>query len=65
VFFQVADVNQYWYWVQQTLVPNVRVQPWYNGRQPYFLVGYMNDRVNRLIGYPIIRQVREEIGTCK
>ena len=25
----------------------------------------MNDRVNRLIGYAIIRQVREEIGTCK
>ena len=43
----------------------MRVQPWYNGREPYGLKGYLNDRVNRLIGYAIVRQVREEMGTCK
>lgn len=63
-FMQVRDVNEWWYWIDRTLMPNVRVQKWYNGQQPYFLRGYLNDRVNRLIGYPIIRQVREEAGTC-
>ncbi len=46
-------------------MPNVRVQIWYNGRQPYGLKGYLNDRVNRLIGYAIVRQVREAPGTCR
>ena len=53
------------YWLDHTLKPNVRAQVWYNGRQPYGLRGYMNDRVNRMIGHAIVRQIREEIGTCK
>ena len=48
-----------------TLIPNVRVQPWYNGLPPYGLRGYLEDRVSRLIGYAIVRQVREEMGTCR
>ena len=52
-------------WLDETLIPNVRVQPWYNGKPPYGLRGYLEDRVNRLIGYAIVRQVREEIGTCR
>lgn len=33
--------------------------------QLFFSRGYLDDRVNRLIGYAIVRQVREEIGTCR
>ena len=40
-----------------TLIPNVRVQNWYNNKPPYGLRGYLDDRVNRIIGYAIIRQV--------
>ena len=64
-FTKVRDVNEWWYWFDRTLMPNVRVQPWYNEKQPYGLKGYLNDRVNRLIGYAIVRQVREGMGTCR
>ena len=64
-FYQVRDVNQWWLWLHTTLLPNVRVQNWYNGDPPYGLRGYMDDRVNRIIGYAMVRQVRENTGTCK
>jgi len=54
-----------WSWLEQTVLTNVRVQPWYNNESPYGLRGYMNDRVNRIIGYAIIRQIREKPGGCK
>ena len=63
-FDKVRDVNEWYYWLDNTLIPNVRVQPWYNGKQPYGLRGYLDDRVNRILGYAIVRQVREEQGTC-
>ena len=47
-----------------TLIPNVRVQNWYNGDPPYGLRGYLDDRVNRIIGYALVRQVREKVGNC-
>ena len=61
---KVIDVNQWWLWLNTTLIPNVRVQNWYNGFPPYGLRGYLDDRVNRLIGYAVVRQVRERGGTC-
>lgn len=36
-FAKVHDVNQWWGWLNATLLPSVRVQPWYNGRPPYGL----------------------------
>ncbi len=64
-FNKVGDANELWYWIDHTLKPNVRVQDWYNGEKPYFLKGYLNDRVSRLIGHAIIRQVRVGLGACK
>ena len=61
----IRTVNEWYGWLEETLIPNVRVQPWYNGAPPYGLRGYMNDRVSRLIGYAIVRQVREEMGACR
>ena len=49
-FNKVREVNQWWMWVNHTLIPNVRVQNWYNGAPPYGLRGYLDDRVNRIIG---------------
>lgn len=63
-FNMVKDVNQWWGWMEMTLIPNVRVQPWYNGQSPYGLRGYLDDRVNRIIGYAIVRQTREAMGSC-
>ena len=64
-FYNVRDTNQWWTWLHSTLLPNVRVQNWYNGDPPYGLRGYMDDRVNRIIGYAIVRQIRERVGTCR
>ena len=63
-FDQIRDVNEWYGWLNITLLKNVRVQEWYNGKPPYGLRGYLEDRVNRLIGYAIVRQIREELGSC-
>ena len=44
---KVKDVNDWWNWINDTVLPNVRVQNWYNGKPPYGLRGYLDDRVNR------------------
>jgi hypothetical protein len=64
-FMKVRDVNQWWLWFSVTLMPNVRVQEWYNGDPPYGLRGYLDDRVNRIIGYTLVRQIREMPGNCR
>ena len=64
-FMKIRDVNDWWNWINETVIPNVRVQNWYNNKPPYGLRGYLDDRVNRLIGYAIIRQIREAADTCK
>ena len=64
-FMKVKDVNDWWNWINDTVLPNVRVQNWYNGKPPYGLRGYLDDRVNRIIGWAIIRQTRERADSCK
>ena len=64
-FMKVKDVNDWWNWFKDTVMTNVRVQNWYNGKPPYGLRGYLDDRVNRIIGYGIIRQTRESMGSCR
>jgi polycystin 1L2 len=58
-------MNAWWDWLENTVMTNVRVQPWYNNASSYGLRGYLNDRVNRIIGYAIVRQIREKPGNCK
>ena len=64
-FMQVKHVNDWYYWLNNTVKPNVRVQAWYNGKPPYGLRGYLDDKANRIIGYAIVRQIREAPGTCR
>ena len=64
-FMNIKDINEYWKWINDTVIQNVRVQNWYNGKPPYGLRGYLDDRVNRIIGYAIIRQTRERQDSCK
>ena len=46
-FMKVKDVNSWYFWLLNTLKPNVRVQEWYNGKPPYGLRGYLDDKANR------------------
>ena len=64
-FMKIKDVNDWWNWINDTVLPNVRVQNWYNGEPPYGFKGFLDDRVNRIVGYAIIRQTREKAGSCK
>ena len=59
---KVNDVDQFWYWAENTLAVNLRAGPWYNGNQSYGLAGFMSDYSSRLVGYAVMRQVRVENG---
>ena len=40
LLIKVREVNQFWMWFNATLIPNVRVQSWYNDDPPYGLRGW-------------------------
>lgn len=48
-----------------TAVDDVRAQSWYNGLPPYGLRGFMGDKVNRIMGYAVLRQIRVKPNTCR
>ena len=58
-------MNQYWAWLQQSFVPNLRAQSWYNGDPPRQLTGFLNDKSNRLIGWATMRQLRVKPTVCR
>ena len=43
---------------------NIRAQSWYNGQSPKDLSGFINDKSNRLIGWPTMRQLRIKSEPC-
>ncbi|CAF1622969.1 unnamed protein product [Adineta ricciae] len=66
-YTQISTVDDYWKWLQESFVVNLRAQRWYNGETPRNLSGYLNDKANRLIGWATMRQLRirtESIESC-
>ena len=55
--FQVEEL----YFMPRTIKNPFR----YNGDPPYGLRGYLDDRVNRIIGFALVRQIREIPGNCR
>ena len=55
--FQVVEL----YFMSRTIKTPFR----YNGDPPYGLRGYLDDRVNRIIGFALVRQIREIPGNCR
>lgn len=57
---QVKNVNDFWEWVNQTLVPGLYNGAWYNGNtgQP----GFLNDKMSFVVGMTRIRQLRVKSG---
>ena len=51
-------MDQYWNWLEESFVMNIRAQNWYNGEPPRNLSGFINDKTNRLIGWATMRQLR-------
>ncbi len=57
-------IDQYWSWLENSFVGNIQAQKWYNGDIPQNLVGFINDKSNRLIGWATIRQLRVKSNLC-
>lgn len=52
--------------MEESFVDNIRAQTWYNEDPPRYLSGFINDKTNRLIGWPIMRQLRIKTNsTCQ
>ena len=51
-------------WSKEVIMQEIRAQRNYNDAPPYGLVGFLDDRVNRIMGYAIIRQIRARRHNC-
>lgn len=43
---------------------NFRAQQWYNGVNPRNISGFINDKANYLVGWPVIRRLRIKSDFC-
>ncbi|XP_076032915.1 polycystin-1-like [Oratosquilla oratoria] len=63
---RVITADYFWYWARNVILQEIRAQRWYNGKPPYGLRGYLDDRNNRILGYAVLRQVRtKKRGVCR
>ncbi|CAF4098382.1 unnamed protein product [Adineta steineri] len=61
---KINTIDDYWYWLENSFVSNIRAQQWYNGDISQYLNGFLNDKSNRLIGWATIRQLRVKSELC-
>ncbi|OQR78168.1 polycystic kidney disease protein 1 2-like [Tropilaelaps mercedesae] len=64
-FMELSSTDAFYKYIRETVVPQVKVGDWYNGQQPFGLRGFINDRVNRIMGYAVMRQIRAKPNSCK
>ena len=62
---EIRTSNDWWDWAHNTFISELRAQAWYNGQPPFGLRGYIGDKTNRIIGYPLLRQVRVIPNSCR
>ncbi|CAF3624741.1 unnamed protein product [Adineta steineri] len=63
-YTQINTIDEYWYWLENSFVSNIRAQQWYNGDIPQYLNGFLNDKSSRLIGWATMRQLRVKSELC-
>lgn len=61
----MKTTDDFWRWAQNVIMQEIRVQRYYNNAPPYGLRGFLDDKANRIIGYPILRQVRNARYVCQ
>ncbi|XP_075240143.1 polycystin-2-like [Convolutriloba macropyga] len=61
---QANDTGAYWKYLIDEFVPNLYSLEWYNGQRPLGLFQYFGDKVNLVIGYAVIRQLRVRKNLC-
>jgi hypothetical protein len=64
-FLKVYTVEQFWLWIRESFVSELRVEEWYNGQEVSNMKEYLNDYSSVLIGYATLRQVRIENSKFK
>ncbi len=47
----MVSSNDWWTWAHETLVPQLRAGPYYNGDAPFGLRGFIGDKNNRIMGW--------------
>ena len=57
-------MNEYWTWIEGHFVESIRARKWYNNQPAWNLSGFINDKSNRLIGWPTMRQLRSKSTPC-
>jgi hypothetical protein len=62
-YTQISTIDEYWKWLEESFVSNIRAQQWYNCDPPRNLSGFINDKSNRLIGWATMRQLRIKLGS--
>ena len=60
----ISTIHEYWNWLEGSFVGKMRAQQWYNGDAPRYLAGFIEDKNNRLIGWPTMRQLRVKSSLC-
>ncbi|CAF0990631.1 unnamed protein product [Adineta steineri] len=63
-YTEINTIDDYWYWLENSFVSNIRAQQWYNGNIPQYLNGFLNDKSSRLIGWATMRQLRVKSELC-
>ncbi|CAF1043359.1 unnamed protein product [Rotaria sordida] len=63
-YTKISTINEYWKWLENSFVSNLRAQQWYNDDTLRNLNGYINDKSNRIIGWSIMRQLRVKTNLC-
>ena len=61
-FDDITTIDEYWNWLEESFIGNLRAQQWYNGNQPRNLSGYVNDKTNRLIGWATNETIKNSIS---
>lgn len=56
-FLKVRNDNSFWNWIDNTFLPSVYGESWYNGKEVEEK-GFLDGHVTYLMGSPMIRQVR-------
>lgn len=63
-FSQIQKIDDFWIWINNDFFRSIRADKWYNKDQPIGLAGYLNDKNSRIVGYPLMRQLRVKSNSC-
>ncbi|VDL51389.1 unnamed protein product [Hymenolepis diminuta] len=63
-FKNINSIDGIWDWLEGVLLPKLRAGRWYNGAPPIGQRGFIGDRMNRIMGYATMRQVRVREDSC-